>query len=94
MFVSDETFFYDSNVRMFQEWNRQRNVRTMKISGQKIVTPRSHRTRQRIMHSFYEILHHVPAHVWSCNPTSIMVAHMHFSVNTTIDICETHFGAL
>ncbi len=38
--------------------------------------------------------HHAPAHVWGWNPSAIMVAHMHFSVNTTIDIRETHFGGL
>ena len=48
-----------------------------------MVTPRPHRVRQRITH-------HVPAHVWGWNPSVIMVAHMHLSVNTTIDICETH----
>ncbi len=57
------------------------------------LTPRSHRVRQRIMHSFYDIPHHVPVHVWGCNPSEIMVVHMHFSVTTTIDKCETHFGA-
>ncbi len=50
-------------------------------------TPPPHRVRQRITH-------HAPAHVWGWNPSAIMVAHMHFSVNTTIDIRETLFGAL
>ncbi len=45
------------------------------------------RVRQRITHR-------APAHVWGWNPSAIMVAHTHFSVNTTIDIVETHFGAL
>ncbi len=67
---------------------------------QKNVTPRPHCMRQRIMHSFYDIPHHVLAHVWGQNPCVIMVAHTHtrththFSVNTTIDIHETHFGVL
>ena len=41
------------------------------------VTPNSHRMRQRITHSFYDILHHAPAHIWGWNPSKIMVAHMH-----------------
>ncbi len=52
-----------------------------------LVTTRPHRVRQRITH-------HAPAHVWGWNPSTIMVSHMHFSVNTTIDIRETHFGQL
>ncbi len=50
-------------------------------------TPQPHRVCQRITH-------HVPAHVWGWNPSAIMVAHTHFSVNTMMDTCETHFGAL
>ncbi len=42
--------------------------------------------RQRITHRFYDVLHHVPVYVWGWNPSVIMVAHMHFSVNTTIDM--------
>ncbi len=56
------------------------------------VTPLPHRVRQRITHSFYDIPHHV--HVWGWNPSVIMVVHTHFSVNTTMDMRETHFGAL
>ncbi len=51
------------------------------------LTPQPHRVCQRITQ-------HAPAHVWGWNPSTIMVAHVHFSVNTTIDILETHFGAL
>ena len=58
------------------------------------LTPQPHRVRQRITHSFNDIPHHAPVHVWGWNPSTFMVAHMHFSVNTTIDIHETHFGAL
>ncbi len=58
------------------------------------VTPQPHCMRQRITHSFYDIPHHAPAHVWGWNPSAIMVAHTHFSVNTTMDIGETHFGVL
>ena len=49
------------------------------------VTPRPHRVCQRIMHSFYDILHHAPAHICSCSPSVFIVVHMHFSVNTTIE---------
>ncbi len=32
--------------------------------------------------------HHAPApaHVWGWNPSAVMLAHLHFSVNSTIDI--------
>ncbi len=59
-----------------------------------LLTPQPHRVRQRITHGFYDIPHHAPAHVWGWNPSVIMVVHTHFSVNTTMDMCETHFGAL
>ncbi len=32
-------------------------------------------------------------HIWGWNPSAIMVAHTHFSVNTTMDMCETHAAA-
>ncbi len=32
------------------------------------LTPRPHRVRQRITHSFYNIPHHAPAHVWGLEP--------------------------
>ncbi len=37
----------------------------------------SHHMHQRIMHSFYDILHHAPAHIWGWNPSVIMVVHTH-----------------
>ncbi len=32
-------------------------------------------TRQCITHSFDDVPHHGPAHVWGCNPSAIMVAY-------------------
>ncbi len=61
------------------------------VSG---LSPLPHHVRQCITHSFYDLPHHTPAHVWGWNPSVIMAAHAYFSVNTTIDICETHFGVL
>ncbi len=46
-----------------------------------------HRVRQRITH-------HAPAHAWGWNPPAIMVVHTQFSVNTTTDKSDTHFGVL
>ncbi len=42
-------------------------------------------------HSDYHIPQHAPVHIWGWNLFAIMVAHMYFSVNTTIHIYETHF---
>ncbi len=28
------------------------------------LTPRPHRVRQRITHSFYDVPHHAPVHIW------------------------------
>ncbi len=50
--------------------------------GPGCLTPGPHRVRQRITHSFYNISHHTPAHVWGWTPSAIMVVHMHFSANT------------
>ncbi len=58
----------------------------------RIVTSRPH--RQRITRSFYDIPNCAPVHIWSWNPSMAMVVHKRFSVNTTKNMCETHFGAL
>ncbi len=54
----------------------------VRVTAVVLITPQPHRMCQCIMH-------HAPAHVWGWTPSAIM-AHMHFSVNTTMDICETH----
>ncbi len=55
-----------------------RHVRGSQANINRIsLTPNSHRVRQRITHSFYDIPHHVPVHVWGWNPSAIMVAHTH-----------------
>ncbi len=57
------------------------------------LTPRPHRVCQRITHSFYDILHLHQCMFWGWNQSAIMVAHMHFSVNTSMHTSLPHYFA-
>ncbi len=54
------------------------------------VTPRTHRVRQHITHSFYDIPHRTPVNVWGWTPSMIVEAQMHFSVNISIHTSLPH----